>query len=176
MKMWIACTALLSLAAAGCSAGENGPQGGLALRVSDKATAADAGLPTYPGAKPYQEEEDSGAAANLGISTPLFGLKVVAMNLETRDAPERVASFYRKALSRYGKVLECKDDGGSDRGERGVDHDRDELLCEDDEPGTHSVVYKAGTEKNQRVVAIKPHGDGTRFSLVHVNVQGESQD
>jgi hypothetical protein len=176
MKMHMACVVILALAVASCSAGENGSQGGLALRVSDEATAGDAGLPTYPGSKPYKDEGDSSSGANLGLSTPLFGLKVVAMNLETRDEPERVAKFYRQALSKYGSVLECKDDG-SDRAS-GIRDDAggDELICEDDEPGTHSVVYKVGTEKNQRLVAIKPHGDGTRFSLVHLDVRGESKD
>jgi hypothetical protein len=176
MKLRIACIALLSLAAAGCSAGENGGAGGLALKVSDEATAGDAGLPTYPGSKPYKDEGDSSSGANLGLATPLFGLKVVAMNLETADEPERVARFYQQALSEYGNVLECKDEGGDAKASRVTDSDSDELVCEEDEPGTHTVVYKVGTEKNQRLVAIKPHRDGTRFSLVHVDVRGDSKD
>jgi hypothetical protein len=178
MNVYVACVAVLSLVVAGCNAGEtDSDQGsGLAFRVSGEATAADAGLPAYPGAKPYKDEDDSDDAANLGISTPAFGLKVVAMNLETRDAPERVATFYQKALSRYGRVLECRDDGADDTGTRVVAADGDELVCEEDEPGTHTVVYKVGTEKNQRLVAIKPHGTGTRFSLVHFDVRGETKD
>lgn len=166
--------ALLSLAVSGCGASENGANGGLALRVSEEANAADAGLPAYPGAKPYKEKDESSSAANLGISTPLFGLKVVAMNLETGDDPERVAKFYRQALSKYGNVLECTDTADRTRKSRSRDDDADdELECDFDDPGSHSVVYKVGTEKNQRIVAIKPHGNGTRFSLVHVDVRGD---
>src|ERR1044071_2613353 len=103
---------LLSLAMAACGAGEAGAESGakLALKVSDEATAADVGLPAYPGAKPYVDSDHSGAA-NLGLATPLFGFKVVVTSLQTQDAPERVAAFYRKALAKYGKVLDCSDAG-----------------------------------------------------------------
>src|SRR6185369_4952486 len=103
--------AMLSLAVGACGAGETHSDGELevGLRLSDEATAADAGLPTYPGSKPYKDDEDSSSAANLGLSTPLFRFKVVAMDLQTADEPERVARFYRQALSKYGSVLECSD-------------------------------------------------------------------
>jgi hypothetical protein len=176
MNVRIACVALLSLAGAACSAGDSeGKDGlGLGLKVSAEATAADAGLPAYPGAKPYKDEGSSDSAANLGISTPLFGLKVVAMNLETGDEPQRVARFYKQALAKYGKVLECTQD--SDKASPEGDSDSNELHCDFDEPGSHSVVYKVGTEENQRIVAIKPHADGTRFSLVHVNVREDGKN
>lgn len=167
---------LLSLAMAACGAGEAGAESGakLALKVSDEATAADVGLPAYPGAKPYVDSDHSGAA-NLGLATPLFGFKVVVTSLQTQDAPERVAAFYRKALAKYGKVLDCSDAGTASIEIKAGSEDDDELTCDTDEHGEHDLVFKAGTEKNQRIVAIKPQGNGTRFSLVHLNVRGESQ-
>jgi hypothetical protein len=165
--------AMLSLAVGACSAGETESGKGLEVRLklSEEATAADVGLPTYPGAQLYEEPGDSSSAANLGLSTPLFGFKVVAMKLETSDRPERVADFYRKALLKYGKVLECRDaveikvkSGSSD-----------ELGCDSNESDAGSIVYKVGTEQNQRIVAIKPHGSGTRFDLVYLNMRGESK-
>jgi hypothetical protein len=36
-------------------------------------------------------------------------------------------------------------------------------------------VYKVGTEKHQRIVAIKPHQRGARFSLVRLDMRGESK-
>jgi hypothetical protein len=182
MNVRIACVAVLSLAVASCSAGDTDGKNGLSLglRVSDDATAADAGLPHYPGAKPYQDQGSSESAANLDISTPLFGLKVVAMNLESGDDPQRVARFYQKAMAKYGKVLECTEDT-SDRTSRetdthSTDSDSNELKCDFDDPGSHGVVYKVGTEDNQRIVAIKPHGGGTRFSVAHVDVRDEGKD
>lgn len=144
---------------------------GWVLKVSDEATAADAGLPTYPGAKEYKEAGDSSSGANIGISTPLFGFKVVALKLQTSDEPERVAAFYRRALSKYGTVLECSD---VSQGKR-TSESGDELVCDPDEDDEHSVVYKVGTKQNQRIVAIKSHGSGTRFDLVHLATRGDSK-
>jgi hypothetical protein len=164
------------LAVGACGAGETDSKGQwtAGLRLSDEAVAADAGLPTYPGSKPYKDADDSTAAANLGISTPMFGLSVVAMNLETGDQPERVARFYRQALSKYGSVLECRDAADRNKSQQPA-ADSDELACDADDPGEHNVVYKVGTEENQRIVAIKPHGNGTRFSLVHLDIRGDSK-
>jgi hypothetical protein len=164
--------AMLSLAAGACSAGDSdskGVEGHFIL--TEKATAADAGLPAYPGSKSYTDDDDSNSAANIALSTSLFGFKVVAMNLESADKPERVAAFYRQALSKYGTVLECS--GSADAARQpeatGV------LTCESDERESHSIVYKVGTDENQRIVAIKPHGSGTRFDLVHFDIRGKSK-
>jgi hypothetical protein len=165
----------LSLASGVCGAGEEGAQRqlNLALNVTDAATAADAGLPSYPGSRPYKDSDQSSSGANIAMSTPVFGFKVVAMNLETRDGPERVAAFYRHALSKYGNVLECSDANEGEKSKPGVSGS-DQLVCDSDEPGANSVVYKVGTEENQRIVAIKSHGSGTRFSLVHVDTRKRS--
>jgi hypothetical protein len=80
---------LLPLAGAACSAGESNDGGGLEVRFNDEATAADVGLPAYPGSKPYTDPEHSSSAANVRLSTSLFGLKVVGVNLETADDPEK---------------------------------------------------------------------------------------
>jgi hypothetical protein len=164
---------MVSLAMGACGAGDTDSNGKFAagLTLSDEAVAADAGLPAYPGAKPYKDGDASNAAANLELSTPVFGVKVIAMDLETGDEPERVARFYREALSKYGSVLECRDGAGDSKRSAANDNS---LVCESDDRDTHSVVYKVGTEQNQRIVAIKPHGGGTRFSLVHLDVRGES--
>jgi hypothetical protein len=94
----------------------------------------------------------------------VFGLKVTAVKLESGDEPEQVARFYRKALSKYGDVLDCSESAAKAAASGG-------LKCEASDSDGHSQVYKVGTEKNQRIVAIKPHGKGSRFDLVHVNVR-----
>lgn len=166
---------MLSLVAGLCGAAEPHSEGGLnlGLKINDEATPADVGLPSYPGSKPYKEGEQSSSAANLGFSTGSFGIKVIGMNFETRDKPERVATFYKRALSKYGNVLECTGDTDTRPTQRRADDE--ELVCEADDPGTNSVVYKVGTEKNQRIVAIKSSDGGTRFSLVHVDMRGKSK-
>jgi hypothetical protein len=166
--------AVLSLSAAACGASE-GPGGReLSLKVTDKTTARAVGLPAYPGSKLYKDHGEDPSGADIGISTPLFGLNVVALKMESSDEPESVAAFYHKALSKYGDVLECSD--ASDRKRtREPSADTDGLTCDADEPGPHAVVYKVGTENNQRIVAIDSYGSGTRFSLVHVDIRDNSE-
>lgn len=171
MKLHVvrATVATLALAVCGCSTGKAEPENTLeaSFKVSDRATAADVGLPAYPGAKLHRDGSDSSPAANVGLATPLFGFKVVAVKLESADRPERVAAFYRRALAKYGKVLECSEATGSKSEQEG------ETVCDSDESEQDGIVYKVGTEHNQRIVAIKPLGSGTQFDLVHVNVRGE---
>ena len=155
-----------------CGAAER-TQGGLDITVRDEATAGDAGLPTYPGAKPYKEGDQTSSGANIGFAVPGFGFKIVAMNLQSSDTPERVAAFYRRALSKYGRVLDCSDAEKNKKNAR--DEADDELVCDADDPGANSIVYKAGTGSNERIVAIKPHGSGTRFSLVHLDKRGRAK-
>jgi hypothetical protein len=167
--------AMLTLTVAACGADESG-RGDLDLgfSVTDEATARDVGLPTYPGSKPYKDDDDDSGAARIGISTPLFGLKVAAVELETTDQPQKVATFYKKALSKYGKVLECSE-GDVEIESLSTSAGEGDLKCDAGNPEEHSVVYKVGTEANQRIVAIKPHGSGTQFSLVHVDTRDESE-
>ena len=68
--------------------------------------AKDIGLPVYPGATPFKDK-DSDSSADLG-----FALNGVHFNLQvasfvTKDSREQVIAFYRKALAKYGEVLEC---------------------------------------------------------------------
>lgn len=161
--------AMLLFGLGACNADDSGSSSGIeaSLRLNDDATAADVGLPAYPGSKSYKEPGESSSGANVGLSTPLFGLKVAAVKLESADKPEQVARFYRKALSKYGDVLDCSDDAAG-TGKAASDEG---LKCDPTDSDEHSIVYKVGTEKNQRIVAIKPHGKGARFDLVHVNVR-----
>lgn len=169
-----AAVALLSLVVGACGASENGSKKfELGVEVGDKAAARAVGLPTYPGSTPYKDSDDDSSAADIGISTPLFGLRVVAMELETADNPQKVARFYRDALSKYGDVLEC---GKAEKGKKTNEARAASGALTCDEPESHSVVYKVGTENNQRIVAIDRHGTGTRFNLVRVNIRDDSEE
>ena len=181
MKIHVACIRLmgvmLSLAVAACGTDEQGSTGGVqASFVTGGVTAADVGLPAYPGAKPYTHDDNSSDSANVDIATPLFGLKVVAVQLESPDDFEKVAAYYRQALAKYGPILECSDAAKRERKTESRATDDNELTCDPDEPGSHKVVYKVGTEASQRIVALKPHGRGTQFNLVHVDTRGESNE
>ena len=44
-------------------------------------------------------------------------------------------------------------------------------VCKE-QPSSDDVQLVAGSEDRQRVVAVKPRGTGSEFSLVYVNTQG----
>ena len=160
------------LALGACSAGEADSKGKFDVdaHISDDVATKDLGLPRYAGAKPYKDDDEDSSGANIGFSTPLFGFKVVALKLESSDRPERVAAFYKQAMARYGSVLECSESSHAQ-----TSADEEALSCDSDDAGKHTIVYKVGTDKNQRIVAIEPHGAGTRFSLVRLDMRDTKQ-
>ncbi|MFZ0199130.1 MAG: hypothetical protein WAL05_08045, partial [Candidatus Sulfotelmatobacter sp.] len=82
------------------------------VHVSQQADASDIGLALYPGAHLKEKDIDgSDKSANVNISGFGYGLKVVALEYESADAPAKVLSFYRDQLKRYGSVLECRTSG-----------------------------------------------------------------
>jgi hypothetical protein len=96
---------------------------------------------------------------------------VVAVTFVSDDAPDKVIDFYRKDLKRYGNVIECTKGISEDKHKDGG-----EIRCADsghEEPG--KVELAVGVPEKQRVVAVKPDGKGTEFSLVYVNVQKERE-
>jgi len=183
----LACAAVMLLS--GCSVnvkkhGEedknvdiNTPIGG--IHVSNDVDVKATGLPVYPGARPAKKENDKDEkSANVNISSPLFGLRVVAQEFESDAPPDKLVSFYAGELKKYGKVLQChgswegKDDVNvdvhkSDKGSK-------ELTCDKDKNGD-SIELKVGTEDNQHLVAIKPQGKGSHFALVLVQVHGKDE-
>jgi hypothetical protein len=151
------------------------PFGG--LKVRNQADARDTGLSVYPNSREKKEDNDNSKSANVNMSFGNFGLKVVAATYEVDDSPDKVISFYRKELEKYGKILDCK--GGSVGNVHvGKDSDNDndkELHC--DSHGASDVVeMKVGVPKMQRVVAVKPSGKGSEYSLVYVRMQGGDKE
>jgi hypothetical protein len=152
------------------------PVGGLKVRTN--IDPKDTGLAVYPNSRAiearHKDDEDS---ANVNISTPFFGLKVVAMKFESDDPPDKVLDFYRKDMSRYGKVLECRGEGH--RGHR-VKKDNDDftlkLECDDDDPKSKDIELKAGEGNSQHIVGISPKGKGTEFGLVYIQMRGSKRE
>ena len=145
------------------------------LHVGNDGDARETGLPPYPGARLKHDEENNGRA-NLGLFSSAFGIKLVVAHYDSDDSPAKVSAFYRDKLKKYGKVLECRSsDGGGDI--QVGDGDRDspdskELKCDGDNRGK-DIELKAGTENNQRIVAIKPESNGSSFALVYFHVRGK---
>jgi hypothetical protein len=111
----------------------------------------------------------------MGLWGGSFGFKLAVMKMESNDAPEKIAEFYRKALAKYGTVLNC-----SDPSQKGTAKDKErssnKLECEDDKPEKGGMLFKAGTKEKQHVVAIQPNGHGSLFQMVYLEARGDDKD
>jgi hypothetical protein len=143
------------------------------LSVKEGATnVKDTGLSPYPGARLAKEGDDEHHhSANVNISSSLFGLKVVALKYESDDASDKVLTFYRKDMGKYGKVVDCT--GGFNMNFHHRDKDA-EVTCDDHRSSDHEYKeeLKVGTENNQRIMAVKPKNTGSEFTLVYVRAWG----
>ena len=79
----------------------------LSVHASSQVTPAAIGLPVYPGAKLAVKHGDEDAAFDIGFTFGDTRLRMEGISYDSDDSPDRVLEFYRKALSRYGDVLEC---------------------------------------------------------------------
>ena len=151
------------------------PFGGMSVKTNDAAVVEGLGLQVYPGAELVKKDQNNGAA-DVNMSFGSFQLRVKAASYRTQDRPDQVTAFYRKALGRYGDVIQCQNDkpvGTST-------HTAEGLTC-DNEKGNHISVnddmsgkmeLKAGSKLHQHIVAIDPEGNGTKFGLVALDLPG----
>ena len=135
----------------------------------------DTGLALYPGARATKDDDDDRHhSANVNISSSLFGLKVVALKFESDDSSDKVLAFYRKDMGKYGRVVDCTGGFSMDFHH----HDKDaEVTCDGHNGPGHEYKeeLKVGTENNQRILAIKPRGNGSEFTLVYVRAWDRSE-
>ena len=151
------------------------PVGG--IHVSKDADVRDVGLAVYPGARKKQKDSSGDEkSANVNISGPGFGVKVVAVEYLSDDSPDKLIAYYRDQLKKYGSVLECHTSkhGGDVEVNEMSHQDKKEsrkLTCDNDDSGK-TVELKVGTEDNQHIVAVEPQGKGSSFALVYVQTHG----
>lgn len=159
------------------------PFGGLHVRTND-VDAKDLGLTVYPGARLKEKAgDDHDNKADVNIDTPWFGLKVVALKYVSDDSQDKVWAYYKKELSKYGHVLECKP-GSPDMDV--VAKDDDQLTCHEHQRKDHNAnlnldsdepSLRVGSQSHQRVVGFKkPFGGGTEFDLVYVATRGDEKE
>jgi len=160
------------------------PFGGMQVKTNDTDVLAGIGLPAYPGATLVKKENKDGknndGAADINMSFGSFQLKVKAVSYRTPDRPEKVLAFYRKAMSRFGDVIQC--DGKIPVGT--PTRTSEGLTCEDDDNNVGGKVHvnsnddadntkyqlKAGSKKHQHIIAVDPEGPGTKFGLVSLDL------
>ncbi len=147
----------------------------LALHANTHTSAADIGVPAYPGAKLWKDA-DSDSAVDLGFTFGETTFKLMAASYVTSDSPEQVLAFYRKPLSRFGEVLECNH--GKPVGSLAAS--RSGLTCAD-QKGDHISVEGSASSSNHelrvgsphkfRIVGIDDsHPGSTKFGLVFIEL------
>jgi hypothetical protein len=157
------------------------PFGGIHVNT-DQTTAADLGLPVYPGATEVKGDGDHKSAdVHLGFGD--WQLKVKVVSYQTPDSEEKVTAFYKKALGRYGNVITCQ--GNAPVGTPAITSEG--LSCADDSKhnnvqidqgdyhlGKGSLELKAGSKHHQHIVGFeKPSNSQTRFALVALDLPAE---
>jgi hypothetical protein len=147
---------------------------GAGLIVSAEATAKEVGLPIYPGARPHKDEGEKSSAVQMGLWASTFGFKLVVMKMESNDAPEKIATFYQKALGKYGTVLNCTNSSLAAE-DKDKNKSSKSLECGDDKPENGGQLFKAGTKEKQHIVGVQPNGQGSIFQLVYVESRGEEK-
>jgi hypothetical protein len=148
---------------------------GAGIVLSGDASAKDVGLPLYPGSRRHKDKDKEGdsPAANFGLWGGGSGFKLVVLKMESDVPPEKVADFYKKALAKYGKVLDCSHPAPSDA--NSSQSDSKSLTCGDDKPEKGGVLFKAGTKEKQHLAAVQPNGSGSLYQLVYVADWGNSE-
>jgi hypothetical protein len=148
------------------------PIGGLHVR-SDDTSAADVGLPVYPGAKIVSDNQgDESADVHLGFGD--FQLRVKVVKYETADSQDKVLAFYQKALGRFGDVIRCQ--GNKPVGTPTVTQEG--LTCSEDQGNVQiqgenvsaNLTLKAGSRHHQHILGIENSSSGTRFALIELEL------
>jgi hypothetical protein len=149
------------------------PFGSIAVN-KDQASAADVGLPAYPGSM-LDRGDDGNKSAKVDMGFGSWKLRVRVAHYTTADNQEQVLAFYRKALNEYGGVIECAGNrpvGTPTRTTEGLtcDHDNQHGDTHGD-VSSGQLELKAGSTHHQHIVALKGGGGSeTRFSLIELDL------
>jgi hypothetical protein len=156
----------VSLLAPSASRAQN--EKGAGITMAADADAKDIGLPLYPGSRRHKDKDSDSPGVNFDIWGGGSGAKLAVLKLESDDSMDKLADYYKKHLSKYGKVLDCSHPSPNDSAAK--DDKSNVLTCGDDKPDAGGLLFKSGTKSDQHLVAIQPNptGHGTLFDLVHV--------
>jgi hypothetical protein len=155
------------------------PFGGVHVNT-DQTSAADLGLPVYPGASEIKGD-DKHKSADIHLGFGEWELRVRAISFGSSDSEDKVSAFYKKALNRYGDVITCN--GHTPVGTPTATSEG--LNCSDDgnsgnfhtkvngglNVDTGNLQLKAGSKRHQHIVGFEDPKDGqTRFALVSLDL------
>ena len=184
----------LSLVTAGCSINVDKDANGKEKKVkidtplgnihvnADKPSAS-LGIALYPGAIADPDHDgDKDADVQLGFGE--WKMRVQVAHFNTSDNQDKVLTYYRKSLSRYGDVIECKDNepiGSPAKTAEGLtcsENDQDNHI-KVDHGGDHGLTLRAGSKRHQHIVAFdKDDADTaagpTKFTLIALDLPAET--
>ena len=125
----------------------------------------DTGLAIYPGSVPVRPHREA-ETANVSVGNSLFGVKVAAANFASDASPHAIVEYYRQAMGAHGQVVECRGN---------IDFRRSRPVCRGKlfSP-SRTTQLAVGTEERHRLVSVKQRGNGSEYSVVYVQVPGES--
>ena len=184
----------LSLVTAGCSINVDKDANGKEKKVkidtplgnihvnADKPSAS-LGIALYPGAIADPDHDgDKDADVQLGFGE--WKMRVQVAHFNTSDNQDKVLTYYRKSLSRYGDVIECKDNepigspAKTAEGRTCSENDQDNHI-KVDHGGDHGLTLRAGSKRHQHIVAFdKDDADSaagpTKFTLIALDLPAET--
>jgi hypothetical protein len=149
------------------------PFGAIAVN-KDQTSAAELGLPAYPGAV-VDTANDGNKSAKVDMGFGSWRLRVKVAHYTTEDNRDQVVAFYRQALGAYGSVIEC----AGDRSVGTTTATVEGLTCDhsDHDPAPHGnlksedLELKAGSPRHQHLVVLKGgHHGPTQFSLIALDL------
>lgn len=117
------------------------------------------GLAIYPGAK-LDESENNKSDASLSFDWGQESTRLYVQKYVSSDSPDKVLTFYRKQLAKYGPVLECRNGKPIGPVPAGA-------KCDSDKQDS-DIELKAGTDRKQHIVGVKQVTQGTEFGLVYL--------
>jgi hypothetical protein len=153
------------------------PFGGVHVNTN-QTTAADLGLPVYPGSETVSDD-DKHKSADVHLGFGEWEMRVKVVSYASADTQDQVVSFYKKALGSYGDVITCQ--GNTPVGTPAMTSGG--LTCSADKSGNvqidrgdygaskNGMQLKAGSKRHQHIVGFEEPKDGkTRFALVALDL------
>lgn len=164
------------------------PFGGVHV-TTNQLTAADLGLPVYPGATIAPDHQND-KSANVHIGFGQWEVRVRVVNYSAPDSQDKVTAFYKKALGRYGDVIECQNNApvgtptetaegltcsGKDQPNLDVDGNKINYNYHSNHSDHSGFELKAGSRRHQHIVAFKSSAPGqTRFVLIELELPADT--
>lgn len=135
--------------------------------VSTHIDTREVGLPAYPGSSLHKNDHDEDSSAKVWAGLGRFGFKVAVVELDSVDAPAKIAGFYRPMLDKFGKVIDCSYGAPKPTGS-----DEDILNCKDDHVKPGEILFKAGRQHEVHIVGVQHEGTRSKIALVNLDWRG----